>query len=144
MKSGIVSVILLVVVLTSLQGQVNRFGVPLHSSYNLEPTGASEYNHCMTKDNNGVVYFGNDARGILRYDGANWTLIPVDGQPVLYSIASGTDNTIYAGGTYEFGYLSPGTNGAMSYTSLSHRLDSSINIGNVMSIMAFEIGRAHV
>lgn len=138
MKSGIVSVILLVVVLTSLQGQVNRFGVPLHSSYNLEPTGASEYNHCMTKDNNGVVYFGNDARGILRYDGANWTLIPVDGQPVLYSIASGTDNTIYAGGTYEFGYLSPGTNGAMSYTSLSHRLDSSINIGNVMSIMAFD------
>jgi serine phosphatase RsbU (regulator of sigma subunit) len=135
MRSRIVFLVLLTGMAMSIRGQVNKYGVPLYSSYNLEPTGASEYSHCMTKDNNGIVYFGNDGRGILRFDGTTWTLIPVTGNPTLYAIAADTNNVIYAGGTYEFGYISTSLNGSMSYKSLSERLDSTVNIGNIMSII---------
>ena len=37
-------------------GQINRFGIPLHSSYSVELSGGAEYNHSMTKDRNGMVY----------------------------------------------------------------------------------------
>ncbi|MDX9929225.1 MAG: SpoIIE family protein phosphatase [Bacteroidales bacterium] len=140
MRRLIVLLVISVICYPSLHGQTNRYGVPLHGTYNLEPTGAAEYNHCMTKDRNGIVYFGNDGRGVLRYDGANWTLIDLEKQATLYAIASDENNIIYVGGNYEFGYLNPASNGSLKYTSLSRRLDSIADIGRILSIV-IEDGR---
>ncbi|MBE0675272.1 MAG: SpoIIE family protein phosphatase [Bacteroidales bacterium] len=135
MGRGIVLLILSALSTVHLTGQINRYGVPLNGTYNLEQSGGAEYNHCMTKDRNGVVYFGNDGRGVIRYDGANWSLISLDKQTTLYAITSDDNNIIYVGGNYEFGYISPATNGVQSYTSLSQRIDSIVDIGRVLSIV---------
>lgn len=119
-------------------GQINRYGIPLHSSYPVELSGGSEYSHCITKDNNGIVYVGNDGRGVIRYDGREWTLIPVRNNPLLTTIKSDKDNIIYVGGRYEFGFLRPSLNGEMKYISLAERIDSVVNIRDILSMIVFD------
>ena len=135
------NVFLLLFLLYSLAcpGQINKFGIPLHSSYSVELSGGAEYNHCMTKDRNGVVYFGNDGRGVIRYDGAKWDLISINAQRPLYAIESDDNNIIYLGGDVEFGYIAPSQNGELSYTSLSEsfreRFDTIVDFRTVWAIL---------
>lgn len=135
MKIRIVSIILAITINLTLNGQVNRYGVPLHSTYSVELSGGSEYNHCITKDQNGIVYIGNDARGVIRYDGTNWSLIPVRNEPTLYAIQSDRNSIIYVGGSYEFGYIAPRADGSLNYFSLAERIDTTINVRTVFSIV---------
>ncbi len=135
MKIRIVSIILLIAINFTIEGQVNRYGVPLHSTYSVELSGGSEYSHCMTKDNNGIVYFGNDSRGVIRYDGTNWSLIPVRNEPTLYAIQADKNNIIYVGGSYEFGFIAPEADGSLHYISLAQRIDTTINVRTVFSIV---------
>ncbi|MBM3419659.1 MAG: hypothetical protein FJY11_00835 [Bacteroidetes bacterium] len=135
MKRVIVLLVIMFPLFTVSEAQINRYGVPLHSTYSVELSGAAEYNHCMTKDNNGIVYFGNDGRGVIRYDGTIWSLIPVRNKPTLYAIKADKRNIIYLGGNYEFGYLQPLADGSMSYVSLAQRIDTVVNIRIVFSIV---------
>ncbi len=138
MKRGIVLFLSAIFFTVVFYGQVNRYGIPLHSSYSVELSGGSEYNHCITKDNNGIIYAGNDGRGVIRFDGNEWTLIPVRNNPLLTTIKSDSDNIIYVGGRYEFGYLEPSANGEMVYVSLAERIDTAVNIRDVLSIIIFD------
>lgn len=118
--------ILLSFLVFSSSAQINRYGTPLIRNYSTQLGQGSEQNWWITKDKMGAVYFGNDDKGVIRYDGTNWSNIPVRNNRVR-SLGTDKNGTIYVGGTYEFGYLEPDTKGALNYVSLSQRFDSTSN-----------------
>ncbi|MFO7573727.1 MAG: SpoIIE family protein phosphatase [Bacteroidales bacterium] len=138
MKRGIVLFFLVIFSQAVFYGQANRYGIPLHSSYSVELSGGSEYNHCITKDSNGIIYAGNDGRGVIRFDGKEWSLIPVRNNRLLNAIKADRNNIIYVGGVYEFGYIQPSANGDMAYVSLAERIDTIVNIRTVYSVLTFD------
>jgi hypothetical protein len=70
-------IIILILTLCDLQAQLNKYGVPIMKSYSTKITPGSEFNWWITKDKFGAVYFGNDDKGVIRYDGSSWSSIPV-------------------------------------------------------------------
>ena len=106
-----------------LAGQINKYGIPLIRNFDAQITHGSDYNWSIVKDRNGVLYFGNDTRGIIRYDGQSWTNISIPGDPVMRALGVSAEGIIYVGGSYEFGYLQPSSNGTMEYISISDRLE---------------------
>lgn len=75
-------------------------------------------NWMITQSENGWIYCAN-SRGLLEFDGVNWTLYPVHNN-VLRSVKI-IDNIIYAGGSTEFGYYEHSDNGFLVYHSLSEK-----------------------
>jgi serine phosphatase RsbU (regulator of sigma subunit) len=106
-----------------LKAQPNKYGVPLITNYPYNITGGSEQNWCITQDHRGVVYVGNNDKGILEYDGVEWRKIPVpDNVPVL-SLVTSDDGVVYAGLSGDFGRLEPDRYGQLQFRSMA---DSSI------------------
>jgi serine phosphatase RsbU (regulator of sigma subunit) len=107
-----------------LYGQINKFGTPLIKNYSRQVTQGSEQNWWITKDKSGSVYFGNDDKGVIRFDGSSWTNIPVRNSSRVRSLGTDKNGIIYVGCAYEFGYIEPGIKGELNYVSLSQRYDS--------------------
>ena len=103
--------------------QPNQYGVPIISNYRHSVTGGSEQNWSITQDARGVIYVGNNDKGILEYDGVQWRIIPVPGDPIIRSLVTGKDGVVYVGAESEFGYLAPDHTGKMCYFSLSDMVD---------------------
>ncbi|MFO7932905.1 MAG: triple tyrosine motif-containing protein [Bacteroidales bacterium] len=117
-----------------LQGQSNRYGVPIITNYEHYVTGGSEQNWCITQDFRGVMYIGNNDKGVLEYDGVEWRTIPLPNNPIVRSLVTGNNGIVYVGAQHEFGYLSPDGFGNMHYRSLSDTLKQEVegfNIGDV-------------
>ncbi|MEN8155341.1 MAG: triple tyrosine motif-containing protein [Bacteroidota bacterium] len=108
----------------SLRAQPNRHGVPLITNYPYYQTGGSEQNWCVTKDLRGVLYVGNQDKGVLEYDGVEWRTIPVPNNVPVYSLVTGDDGFVYVGAANEFGRLEPDGSGKLHYRSFC---DSSIS-----------------
>ena len=108
-----------------LSAQVNSMGNPLMVSYDYSQTGGSEWNYSIIKDDRGIVYLGNEIKGVLEFDGINWNSIRINNNPVIYAIDKDLNGILYACGPYEFGYIAPQKGGKLSYVSLSSRLDST-------------------
>lgn len=106
-----------------LLAQPNNLGVPLVSNYPHNITPGGEQNWCITQDARGVIYVGNNDKGILEYDGVEWRRIAVPNDPGIRSMVLGDDGLIYVGAVSEFGYLTPDKLGDMRYRSLSDSLD---------------------
>jgi serine phosphatase RsbU (regulator of sigma subunit) len=134
-KIALLSILFLLVF--ELSSQINKYGVPLIVNYNNQLTQAAEQNWCITKDNFGNLYFGNQDRGIIRYDGTKWSKIQVGSNPRMFSLASDSRGVVYVGAAFEFGYLQPGEKGKNEYISLTNRIDSIQRTGikNVFSIV---------
>jgi hypothetical protein len=116
-----------------LSVQINKSGVPLIRNYNTETTQGSEQAWCITKDKFGNIYFGNQERGVTRYDGTKWSNIQIGNNPRIFSLASDNRGIVYVGAAYEFGYLQPDQKGSIQYVSLAKRIDSILEIRNVFS-----------
>ncbi len=116
-------------------GQVNRYGVPVIRNYITQITQGSEQNWCITKDIFGNVYFGNQDRGVIRYDGIKWSKIQIGNNPRIYSLESDSRGIVYVGAAFEFGYIQPSVNGKPEYISLASRIDSIPEIKLVYSIV---------
>ena len=129
MKQYVIIILLFLSVL-NLQAQINKYGTPLIKNYSTQLTQGAEYNWSITKDKSGVVYFGNDNTGIIRYDGHSWSSIPVRNEPVIRTLGIDSSGVIYVGGSYEFGYLEPEPDGRMNYVSISKRFEESTNKAN--------------
>ncbi len=127
-------VLLLSACLFELSGQINKYGVPFIKNYPTQITQGSEQNWCITKDMFGVVYFGNQDRGVIRYDGTKWSSIKIRNNPRIYSLAAGPNGEVYVGAAYEFGYLQPDEKGKTEYISLTDRVDSVADIKVIYSI----------
>jgi hypothetical protein len=125
MKRAILFSVFFIVVF-ELSAQINKYGVPIIKNYSTQVTQGAEYNWSIVKDKSGVLYFGNDDKGIIRFDGNLWSTIQVRNEPIIRTLGVSDDGVIYVGGAYEFGYVEPGESGKMEYISLSERFDKQI------------------
>ena len=91
----------LVTLLFDLAGQVNKYGVPFVKNYSTQITQGSEQNWCITEDIFGNMYFGNQDRGVVRYDGTKWSAIQIGSNPGIYSLATDNRGIVYVGGIFE-------------------------------------------
>ena len=121
-NTGIICVI--VMLCFQLYGQINRYGQPSVFNYPAEITNGSEQNWAITQDHRGVIYVGNDDKGVLEYDGSEWRNIPIPNKSIVRSLACSDNGTVYVGAVSEIGYLAPDVHGKMEYHSLIHHLDS--------------------
>jgi serine phosphatase RsbU (regulator of sigma subunit) len=127
-------ILALTLLINKLDGQVNRFGVPVIKNYSTQITGGSEQNWCIVKDKAGNLYFGNNDRGVLRYDGTKWTTINIGKNPRIYSLASDDRGLIYVGAAFEFGYIQADLKGRPQFVSLASRVDSLPEIRLITNI----------
>jgi len=109
----------------ALSAQPNQYGVPIITNYEHAITGGSEQNWCITQDGRGIIYVGNNNKGVLEYDGVEWRRIPIPRDPIVRSIVTGDHGVVYIGAQAEFGYLAPDALGDMQYHSLSDTLDKT-------------------
>jgi serine phosphatase RsbU (regulator of sigma subunit) len=128
-------IIILSTLAVGLKAQINRDGVPVIKNYSTELTMGSEQAWCITKDIFGNIYFGNQEKGVSRFDGTKWTNISIGNNSRIYSLASDDKGIVYVGSAYEFGYLQPDLRGNIEYISLSKRLDSIPDVRNIYSIV---------
>jgi serine phosphatase RsbU (regulator of sigma subunit) len=124
----------LAAVLFDLSGQVNKYGVPFIKNYPTQITQGSTQNWCITKDKFGDVYFGNQDRGVIRYDGTKWSTIQIKNNPRIYSLNSDENGIVYVGAAYEFGFIQPDEKGRPQYVSLIDKVDSVADIKVIYSI----------
>ncbi|MCD4769599.1 MAG: SpoIIE family protein phosphatase [Bacteroidales bacterium] len=139
MKRNIISVIVILITIQFTYAQVNREGTPIIHSYNTMITGGHEQNYSIMKDNRGIMYFGNETKGIIEYDGVNWRSIQVSNNPRILALEKDPEGTIYVSGPYEFGYLKSGLSGNLEYVSLIPKVDSIVleKMGEVFDIQYF-------
>jgi ligand-binding sensor domain-containing protein/DNA-binding CsgD family transcriptional regulator len=96
--------------------QLKNIGIPNIVNHSRSKYNASTQNWCITQNSKGFIYIGNND-GILEFDGTNWVTYPVPNSSVVRSVLAIGD-TIYAGAFEEIGFLAPGENGKLAYTSL--------------------------
>lgn len=106
---------------TFAEAQIKSIGLPEIRNYRKSEYGGATQNWCADQDGNGNLYFANN-NGLLQFDGSSWTLYPLPERPAVRSLKVGKNHRIYVGGYNEFGYFAAGTNGKLSYHSLSKRL----------------------
>ncbi len=109
-----------------LYAQPNRNGVPIVSNYPHAITRGSEQNWCVTQDSRGIIYVGNNDKGVLEYDGVEWRRIRIPEDPMVLSLVYGEDGIVYVGADSEFGFLAPDKLGALQYRSISDSLDQEL------------------
>ena len=134
MKRMLILFFLITQIIDSLS-QGNKYGVPFIENYSTQITQGSEQNWCITGDKFGYLYFGNNNRGVIRYDGTRWSGIQIKNNPRIYSLASDDRGIVYVGAASEFGYIQPDRKGTPEYISLAGRLDSISRIKVVNSIV---------
>ncbi|MFW5955105.1 MAG: histidine kinase dimerization/phospho-acceptor domain-containing protein, partial [Rhodothermales bacterium] len=86
--------------------------------------GAYPQNWAVVQDHAGIIYVGN-TDGVLRFDGAHWSLIPVTNGTTVRSLSVSDDGTVYVGAQGDFGYLLADSTGETSFVSLADRLAES-------------------
>jgi serine phosphatase RsbU (regulator of sigma subunit) len=125
MNRKILLLALFFAVFNTVAGQINRYGVSQIRNFSPGEYGASEQNWSIVQDRRGVMYFGNNDRGVLEFDGQNWRNIPVPNNSPVRSLSVNEQGTIYVGAVGELGYLAPDHSGLLKYHSLVHLIDSA-------------------
>ncbi len=90
-------------------------------NYSSKVYRAAIQNWAVIQDQRGIIYVAND-RGVLEYDGKQWVLISNSNQSAVRSLALDAKGRVYVGGSNEFGFLAPNTQGQVQYISLSKDL----------------------
>ena len=140
--------ILLLLVHTA-EARQKVYGVPFIENYTTNDHGAERQIYKITQDDNGIMYFGNDA-GVLTFDGQNWGLIPLGGSGQAWGLGKDSQGRIYVGGLNDLGYLatdSLGQNAMVSLLGLLPAEDQSF--GELRHVIPTETGvffssRTHV
>ena len=83
MKKGFLVIASLLLFSVAARSQVNRSGTPLITCFDAADTPGDMVNGCVAMDRRGVMYFGNESKSIVTYDGYNWGLISIPGQQTL-------------------------------------------------------------
>lgn len=90
--------------------------MPLLHNYSKVDYEAGLQNWDLAQGRDGEVYVGN-SRGVLRFDGYQWTLTPLPGNTVARSLLMDGDR-LYVGTYMDFGYMERDEYGQLQYTSL--------------------------
>jgi ligand-binding sensor domain-containing protein/DNA-binding CsgD family transcriptional regulator len=96
---------------------IKNIGVPYVQNYSKSLYQSGNQNWSITKDERGVMYFGN-ADGLLSFDGKYWQLHDMPNGLIVRAVAADGKGKIYAGGFGEFGYWQNNSKGFLSYHSL--------------------------
>lgn len=95
--------------------------LPPIANYSTDDYGAGNQNWSITQGDNNYIYIANH-KGLLEFDGAQWTLYPTPNQTIIRSVKA-VGNRIYSGCYMEFGYWKHDSSGVLVYTNLSEQLD---------------------
>ncbi len=121
-RNGLLLSLFLLFFSTVVSSQVNRTGAAVVTWFDAMETPGDLQNWCITMDKRGVMYFGNQAKGIVTYDGLGWGLIRINGEQRVNALASDHRGIVYAGGEKDFGFIQPDDSGRPLYRSLADRL----------------------
>ncbi|HEY2583306.1 MAG TPA: triple tyrosine motif-containing protein, partial [Mucilaginibacter sp.] len=96
---------------------IKSIGVPYVQNYTKAQYQSGNQNWSVTRDERGVMYFGN-SEGLLAFDGKYWQLYHMPNGLIVRSVAADGKGKIYAGGFGEFGYWENNKQGFLKYNSL--------------------------
>jgi hypothetical protein len=99
----------------SANSQVNIKGAPLVSWFDAVDIPGDPQNWCITMDKCGVMYFGNNSKGIVTYNGLRWGLIKMGSQQRVNVLATDYRGIVYVGGETDFGFLQPDDKGELLF-----------------------------
>ncbi|TWJ00626.1 ligand-binding sensor domain-containing protein [Mucilaginibacter frigoritolerans] len=97
---------------------IKSIGVPYVQTYSKTLYQSGNQNWSVTRDEHGVMYFGN-AEGLLSFDGKYWQLYRMPNGLIVRSVAADGKGKIYVGGFGEFGYWENNKQGFLKYNSLT-------------------------
>ncbi len=97
--------------------KIKSVGAAYVQNYYKSTYQAANQNWSITKDEHGIMYFGN-SEGLLSYDGRYWQLYHMPNRLIVRSVAADGKGRIYAGGFGEFGYWENNAKGFLTYHSL--------------------------
>lgn len=136
MKKGLQLVIFLLLYSLTANSQVNRYGTPLIGWFDAAQTPGELRNLSITMDHSGLMYFGNEAGGIVTYDGNRWSLIKTPGTTGVTTLVTDFRGIVFAGGINDFGMLQPDDAGRMIYRSLAGQIKDSLTAASIGIIKA--------
>lgn len=118
-------------------GQSVHVGIPFIQSYSKNDYRAGTHNWDIGQDQQGVMYFANDA-GLLSYDGSAWKQYPISNQTVFRSLVFSQKGIIYGGGQNEFGKYIPNEIGYLVFQSLKSKIpEEHLNFEDVWQTIEF-------
>ncbi|WP_426670557.1 ligand-binding sensor domain-containing protein [Mucilaginibacter sp. McL0603] len=97
---------------------IKSIGVPYVQNYTKAIYQSGNQNWSVTKDEHGIMYFGN-SQGLLTFDGRYWQSHQMPNGLIVRSVAADGKGKIYAGSFGEFGYWENNKNGKLQYHSLN-------------------------
>lgn len=114
-QAFIIALLLFPMLLFAQSSNIGTF--PIYN-FNKENHNGSSQNWDIAQDNQGVMYFANNA-GLLAFDGVYWQCHQVRNQTNVRAVAVREDGKIFVGAQGEIGYFSPNEQGKLVYTSLN-------------------------
>lgn len=114
-------IFLLLIFYKAIAGDIKNIGVPYVQNYSKALYQSGNQNWSITKDEHGIMYFGN-ADGLLSFDGKYWQLHTMPNGLIVRAVAADGRGKVYAGGFGEFGYWQNNSRGFLTYHSLIPRV----------------------
>ncbi len=87
----------------SVHGQSVFFGNPFIKNYSTEDFKGGIQSWGIIQDKREVIYVANNF-GLLEFDGATWSLYPVNAGTKVRSVYASGDNKIYVGSQADIGF----------------------------------------
>jgi len=109
---------LLFVSLHAVATDIKSIGVPYVQNYTKAIYQSGNQNWSVTRDEHGVMYFGN-SEGLLTFDGKYWQSYRMPNGLIVRAVAADGNGKIYSGGFGELGYWENNKNGQLVYHSLN-------------------------
>jgi DNA-binding CsgD family transcriptional regulator len=101
----------------AMGADIKSIGVPYVQNYTKAIYQSGNQNWSVTKDEHGIMYFGN-SEGLLTFDGKYWQSYAMPNGLIVRSVAADGKGKVYAGGFGEFGYWENNRKGVLQYHSL--------------------------
>jgi ligand-binding sensor domain-containing protein/DNA-binding CsgD family transcriptional regulator len=118
MRKATLLIIFFSLLATALKAaDIKSIGVPYVQNYNKAIYQSGNQNWSVTRDEHGIMYFGN-SEGLLTFDGKYWQSYPMPNGLIVRSVAADGKGKVYSGGFGEFGYWENNTKGTLQYRSL--------------------------
>jgi hypothetical protein len=95
--------------------------VPRTLNFTKNDYHAQNQNWSIAQSPDGEMFFGN-GDNLLRFDGVDWSKMPLPNKQIIRSVATDGHSRIYVGGFAEFGFFEKNALGNLEYTSLSKNL----------------------
>ena len=108
--------LLLLGMLHACAADIKSVGVPYVQNYTKAIYQSGNQNWAVTKDEHGIMYFGNSG-GLLAFDGRYWQSYAMPNGLIVRSVAADGHGKIYAGGFGEFGFWENNNKGELKYHS---------------------------